>query len=174
MSAFSSSSICTKAILPNKPTQPILTAAMQLMPFSAFSPVACWSINTIDWMVNLLTRLNKLQIKRGRRRWFQQSASKPTWINLEKVGEWKGGGGGGGVSGLEMHPSPASISLILLLLSFTTARVSVQLSVTPSLSLSLGWTGCTRDRKCTTKPHFLTDQVMQSGSRGWRGRAGDL
>lgn len=80
-----SSSIWTKPILPNKPVQPILTAAIQLPRFSSFSPVVSQSISTIDWMKNLLTSLNLLLMKRGKRRGVRQPASKLTHKKMERV-----------------------------------------------------------------------------------------
>lgn len=72
------------------------------------------------------------------------------------------------MSGLEMQHSPASISLILLLLSFTTSYSSRHRSAVchaVSLCLSVGL-DAHETESARSKPHFLTDQVMDSGSRG--------
>lgn len=53
-------------VLLSKAAQPILTAEKQLLLFSSFSPAVSQLIISIDWMENLLTRLNQLKIKQGK------------------------------------------------------------------------------------------------------------
>lgn len=168
-----SSSIWTKPILPNKPVQPILTAAIQLPRFSSFSPVVSQSISTIDWMKNLLTSLNLLLMKRGKRRGVRQPASKLTHKKMERVetpGKKKGDPKITWKCIQRYHLEVfLSISSSNRLLWFENAAC---ISALRSLSLSL-WrfghcpvylslclfqsfcsTGCTWDRNCTLTTSF--------------------
>lgn len=150
-----SSSICTNPILLNKPVQPILTAALQLLQFSSFSPVVSQSINTIDWMVNL-TRLNQLQMKRGKEERSQTASQRveALWKKQKKqIYHLK--------LCLFLHPF-VCWSLICCLSIYVFVCLShsclylFSLSVRLSLSFFLSFclTGCTWDRNCTLKTSF--------------------